>query len=112
MILDNILYSPLNNPAETHHQFPGGVNVWDSNDLDQVAATVSHELGHNLGLDHDTLLCSQECPGPGGCLMSPSAVSDKSTRWSSCSRDDLLTAYRRGLDYCLRNLPQQVTLLY
>ena len=55
----------------------GGVNVWDSNDLDQVAATLSHELGHNLGLDHDTRDCSRECPGPGGCLMSPAALVSK-----------------------------------
>ena len=77
--------------------------MWDTNDLEQVAATVAHELGHNLGLDHDSADC--DCPG---CLMSSTAFTNKSTQWSSCSRDYLRTAYSQGMDYCLRNVPQQV----
>ena len=83
--------------------------MWDTNDLEQVAATVAHELGHNLGLDHDSADCDCPGPGPGGCLMSSTAFTNKSTQWSSCSRDYLRTAYRQGMDYCLRNVPQQVT---
>ena len=80
--------------------------MWDTNDLEQVAATVAHELGHNLGLDHDSADC--DCPG---CLMSSTAFTNKSTQWSSCSRDYLRTAYSQGMDYCLRNVPQQVEAL-
>ena len=64
---------------------------------------MAHELGHNLGLDHDSADC--DCPG---CLMSSTAFTNKSTQWSSCSRDYLRTAYSQGMDYCLRNVPQQV----
>lgn len=40
-----------------------------------VASTVAHELGHNLGMSHDTAerhcSCSSE-PRLGGCIMEPS----------------------------------------
>lgn len=41
-----------------------------SNVVGLVANTVAHEMGHNLGMEHDTDDC--ECPSD-RCIMSPSS---------------------------------------
>lgn len=38
----------------------GSVSVHHSSVVGLVAATLAHELGHNLGIDHDTEDCA--CP--------------------------------------------------
>lgn len=62
-------YSGKDNFVETHEQlqpafvFPQGL----SNDPKNIAEATSHEVGHNLGLDHDG--CAPNggsCPAPGG----------------------------------------------
>ncbi|KAG7264248.1 hypothetical protein CRUP_016251, partial [Coryphaenoides rupestris] len=53
----------------------GGVNVDHLVSVLGVASTVAHELGHNLGMSHDTAERRCQCqnePRMGGCIMEPS----------------------------------------
>lgn len=71
----------------------------NSDDVNKVASIVAHEIGHNLGMGHDTNEC--ECP-QGNCTMEPKG---HYTHWSSCSLEYLSLSFEHGIDYCLRNKP-------
>jgi len=60
------------------------------------ARTYVHEVGHNLGMwhDFDSIHGGKDCDGQG--LMSYGLTPDK---WSSCSNEDFVDAYKRGLLY-------------
>ena len=83
-------------------EFSGGVNMWHSDVVGLVATTVSHEMGHNFGMEHDTEGC--ECPDD-KCIMAPASSTMKPSFWSSCSLEYLALAFEHGMDYCLRNKP-------
>ncbi|KAF3839067.1 hypothetical protein F7725_017784 [Dissostichus mawsoni] len=74
-----------------------------------LASTVAHELGHNLGMSHDTAerLCS--CSNErrlGGCIMEPSTGFLPGQMFSSCSAADLSLSLLSGGGMCLFNVPQ------
>ncbi|KAG8185847.1 hypothetical protein JTE90_004389 [Oedothorax gibbosus] len=87
------------------YQYSGGVNMDHSHVVGLVANTISHELGHNFGLEHDTDEC--QCPDE-KCIMAPSSSSTSPKHWSSCSIEQLELAYVQGLDYCLQNQPTTI----
>uniref|UniRef100_A0A3Q4H465 ADAM metallopeptidase domain 15 n=1 Tax=Neolamprologus brichardi TaxID=32507 RepID=A0A3Q4H465_NEOBR len=79
-----------------------------------VASTVAHELGHNLGMSHDTAErhCScQNEPRLGGCIMEPSTGFMPGQLFSSCSAADLSVSLLHGGGMCLFNVPQPEHLL-
>ncbi|XP_032085194.1 zinc metalloproteinase-disintegrin-like MTP9 [Thamnophis elegans] len=47
-----------------------------------IAATMVHELGHNLGMNHDTKTC--QCPAK-TCIMTPTLTDEPVYYFSSCS---------------------------
>ncbi|XP_015260420.1 PREDICTED: disintegrin and metalloproteinase domain-containing protein 15-like, partial [Cyprinodon variegatus] len=92
----------------------GGVNVDHLVSVLGVASTVAHELGHNLGMRHDTAdrrcSCENE-PRLGGCIMEPSTGFLPGQLFSSCSAADLSISLLHGGGMCLFNVPQPDRLL-
>lgn len=74
----------------------GIVSDQSPTDRGRVAATIAHEMAHNLGMDHDHAGC--KCSG---CIMS-AATEKKKLRWSSCNVDQLKRALDRGIGRCLK----------
>lgn len=64
--------------------FSNGVNEDHRDSHLGVATTMAHELGHNLGLNHDSADC-----GCHDCIMASTAGFTPPDDWSQCSRDTL-----------------------
>ncbi|KAL4841548.1 hypothetical protein H8958_008695, partial [Nasalis larvatus] len=87
----------------------GGIVMDHSDSPLGAAVTLAHELGHNFGMNHDTLErgCScQMAAEKGGCIMNPSTGYPFPMVFSSCSRKDLETSLEKGMGMCLFNLPE------
>ncbi|KAJ6640238.1 Disintegrin and metalloproteinase domain-containing protein 12 [Pseudolycoriella hygida] len=81
----------------------GGVIYADPIEASVVAATIAHEMGHNLNMVHDAPSC--RCQDK-ACIMSETTGSVTPFHWSSCSKKQLQLALHRGYLYCLRNKPE------
>ncbi|XP_067884671.1 disintegrin and metalloproteinase domain-containing protein 12-like isoform X3 [Heterodontus francisci] len=85
----------------------GGVNLDNRPSFLAVAATLAHEMGHNLGMSHDTEDRHCNCPDQkAGCLMEEAQGFTLPTIFSSCSREDLRRNLHFGAGMCLYNLPR------
>uniref|UniRef100_A0A194AQG5 Metalloproteinase type III 12a n=1 Tax=Agkistrodon piscivorus TaxID=8715 RepID=A0A194AQG5_9SAUR len=67
-----------------------------------VAVTMAHELGHNLGINHDKKYCT--CGGY-SCIMSPILSRQPSKRFSNCSKEDYQTFLTDYHPQCILNEP-------
>ncbi|XP_011370886.1 disintegrin and metalloproteinase domain-containing protein 8 isoform X1 [Pteropus vampyrus] len=73
-----------------------------------VASTMAHEMGHNLGMDHDEDIQGCYCPESrdrGGCVMAASIGSAFPRRFSHCSQADLERFMEKPRTACLANAP-------
>jgi len=85
--------------------FSVGVISDHSDSAASVASTVAHEMGHSLGMDHDTndnCICENS-----PCIMAPSNGGYHNiTHFSTCSLKALSDGFRRKMDQCLFNVPK------
>nr|XP_021537265.1 disintegrin and metalloproteinase domain-containing protein 9 isoform X2 [Neomonachus schauinslandi] len=80
----------------------GGINVFGQITVETFASIVAHELGHNLGMNHDD---GRDCfCGAKSCIMNSGASGSRN--FSSCSAEDFekLTLNKGG--NCLLNIPK------
>ncbi|XP_028851971.1 disintegrin and metalloproteinase domain-containing protein 9 isoform X3 [Denticeps clupeoides] len=80
----------------------GGINSFNGNNVRSFASIVAHELGHNLGMNHDdNRNCHCEV---GTCIMNSGASGSRN--FSSCSADDFEKMILTTGGSCLLNVPQ------
>ncbi|XP_071340199.1 disintegrin and metalloproteinase domain-containing protein 9 isoform X1 [Trachinotus anak] len=80
----------------------GGINAFTNNNLPSFASIVAHELGHNLGMNHDD---GRSCSCPvSACIMNSGATGSRN--FSSCSADDFEKMMLSTGGTCLLNVPR------
>ena len=85
----------------------GGVNR-DTNGANalSIASTVSHEMGHNFGMQHDEgRTCYTPCASGNGCVMNAVSSGQPATQFSTCSVQDLDSSLADGVGFCIFNEP-------
>uniref|UniRef100_A0A8C9UIV0 Uncharacterized protein n=1 Tax=Serinus canaria TaxID=9135 RepID=A0A8C9UIV0_SERCA len=73
-----------------------------------VAATMAHEMGHNLGMSHDTAACS--C-SDNTCIMTDTVSSVIPREFSSCSLQSFQSFLLAELPRCLSDVPEAASII-
>ncbi|XP_028269905.1 disintegrin and metalloproteinase domain-containing protein 9 isoform X2 [Parambassis ranga] len=80
----------------------GGINAFTGTNIVSFASIVAHELGHNLGMNHDD---GRTCTCPASaCIMNSGATGSRN--FSSCSADDFEKMILLTGGTCLLNVPR------
>ncbi|XP_053524413.1 disintegrin and metalloproteinase domain-containing protein 8 [Artibeus jamaicensis] len=86
----------------------GAVNQDHSTNPIGVACTMAHEMGHNLGMNHDENVQGCYCPAAPPtrkCVMASSISTPYPSVFSHCSQADLQTFMEKLRETCLANEP-------
>lgn len=82
----------------------GGINTFPNHNVAGFASIVAHELGHNLGMNHDDI-DGRSCACPTGtCIMNSGATGSRN--FSNCSADDFEKMILLTGGSCLLNVPR------
>ncbi|KAJ8380054.1 hypothetical protein SKAU_G00008320 [Synaphobranchus kaupii] len=73
-----------------------------------IGATLAHEMGHNLGMNHDTSSCV--CGGS-SCIMAPALSYDIPKLFSSCSDGNYIQFLTSRNPQCLFNKPDYMAVM-
>ncbi|KAM4749093.1 zinc metalloproteinase-disintegrin-like VLAIP-B [Rhinophrynus dorsalis] len=87
--------------SETHSS---GVIQDHTQESIAVGATVAHEMGHNLGMNHDENHCS--CSDE-SCIMAGTLSHNTPKLFSTCSHQNLLDFLWNHMPLCMQNTPQK-----
>ncbi|KAG7332024.1 hypothetical protein KOW79_003858 [Hemibagrus wyckioides] len=81
----------------------GGINAFTNKNVASFASIVAHELGHNLGMNHDDdgRVCRCDVAN---CIMNSGASGSRN--FSSCSADDFEKLILNAGGTCLLNVPR------
>ncbi|XP_062330034.1 zinc metalloproteinase-disintegrin-like 4a isoform X1 [Osmerus eperlanus] len=80
-----------------------GINQDHQTNYIGLASTMAHEIGHNLGMSHDSNVCS--CGISTYCVMAEKIRSSYPETFSSCSQEKLRDFLERALPRCLLERP-------
>ncbi|XP_028654773.1 disintegrin and metalloproteinase domain-containing protein 28 isoform X2 [Erpetoichthys calabaricus] len=83
-------------------QYSTGVIQDHSASSTAVGATMAHEMGHNLGMSHDSSSCICQDPS---CIMAPALSYNIPKRFSSCSFQNYQDFQSQRNPVCLTNVP-------
>ncbi|XP_010071601.1 PREDICTED: disintegrin and metalloproteinase domain-containing protein 19, partial [Pterocles gutturalis] len=83
----------------------GGVNMDHSDNAIGVAATIAHEMGHNFGMNHDSVGCCTTPAEEGGCIMASATGHPFPKVFNQCNRKELEKYLQSGGGMCLSNMP-------
>ncbi|KAM4749094.1 zinc metalloproteinase-disintegrin-like VLAIP-B [Rhinophrynus dorsalis] len=72
-----------------------------------VGATVAHEMGHNLGMNHDTSTCTCDASS---CIMSPSLSYKTPRLFSSCSHQNFQEFIFDRMPLCMKDEPLKTSI--